>query len=265
MISIVIPTFNRSDLISNCLNLLFSENPSVLSEHEVIITDDSTNNDTEKLIRDFYPIVKWIEGPKRGPAANRNNGAKAAKGEWLIFLDDDCLPQKEWLTSYINAINSPGTGLALEGSTLPDRRKRRFDEESVVNQRGNKLYSCNFAISRLLFEQLGGFDETFPFAAMEDLDFCERVSGKTQITFLPQALVLHPWRRIKPFKSFQKHLKSHKLYSAKHAHGFRYRLVRAKIFITNTFADLIYLIGFSFRGWPVYIEKCILNFCLIFV
>lgn len=185
MISVIIPTFNRDDVLIACLELLFYENAPFLESYEVIVTDDSTNDLTKDLVDVSYPFVKWVKGPKKGPAANRNNGAKMAKGEWLLFLDDDCLPQKAWLTSYVNAINSAENQLVFEGSTAPDRDKQRFDEECVRNLRGNNLYACNFAINRLFFEQLGGFDERFPFAAMEDLDLYKRISKKTQTIFLP--------------------------------------------------------------------------------
>jgi GT2 family glycosyltransferase len=266
MMSIIIPTCDRNDLLSNCLDLLHNSNPSILNVYEVIVTDDSKNCIAKKLIEESYPFVKWVDGPKRGPAANRNNGAKIAKGDWLIFLDDDCLPQKEWLNSYENAIQLSKDDLVFEGSTRPERRRQRFDEESPVNIRGNNLWSCNFAINKTFFEDLVGFDENFPYAAMEDVDFHKRVLSKTHVVFLPQALVIHPWRRIKPFKSFNKHIKSHRFFAKKHGlRGFDFRLSRTKIFISGIFKGFYLLSRFSFRGWPIYIEKCMLNFCLIFI
>jgi len=267
MISVIIPTCNRNDLLGSCLDLLFAQNPTILDIYEVIVTDDSTDNISQKLIEECYPSVKWVEGPRRGPAANRNNGSKIAKGEWLLFLDDDCLPQEGWLSSYINAIKSSDNNLVYEGYTTAERKKERFDEEAPINIDGNKLWSCNFAINKAMFEQLSGFDERFPFAAMEDVDFHARVSNTTHIVFLPQAFVIHPWRRIEPFKSFKKHLRSHRFFAKKHGllNNFGFRLSRIKIFVGGIFFDFRELLGFSFRGWPIYLEKCMLNFCLIFM
>ena len=266
MVSIVIPTYNRNDFLSSCLDALFFENLVTPDEFEVIVSDDSVNNIAKELIEQNYPLVKWVAGPKKGPAANRNNGAKNATGEWLLFLDDDCLPQKEWLSFYINAIKSSENDLVFEGCTRPDRRKLRFDEEAPINLTGNNLWSCNFAINAAFFAQLNGFDEAFPFAAMEDVDFHKRVSEKTHIIFLPKALVIHPWRRIKPFGTFKKHLKSHQFFANKHkTKGFKYRLHRTKIFAKRMVYDFNRLSQFSFRGWQFYVEKCALNFCLIFI
>jgi GT2 family glycosyltransferase len=267
MISIVIPTCNRNDFLSNCLDLIFSENPTVSNIYEVIVTDDSQDNIARELLQELYPFAKWVEGPKRGPAANRNNGAKMATGEWLIFLDDDCLPQKNWLSSYIDAIKASKDDLVFEGCTAAERKRQRYDEEAPLNMHGNNLWSCNFAINKEFFEQLKGFDENFPFAAMEDIDFHKRVSDETHVVFLPQAMVIHPWRRIMPFKNFKKHFRSHQYFAKKHGllNDFSFRFSRVKIFVGGMFTGFRLLLHYSFKGWPIYIEKCALNFCLIFI
>lgn len=230
-ISVIIPTCNRNDLLSKCLDALALGKQLVNGDYEVIVTDDSKDNIAKLLIADKYPWAKWIEGPKQGPAANRNNGAKIAQEEWLVFLDDDCIPQKEWLASYIAAMKV-SDGQVLEGSTNADRPQYRFDEEAPINLDGDKLWSCNFAIKKSLFERLGGFDETFPYAAMEDVDFYTRLLNYTAIKFVPQALVIHPWRDIKPFTSFNKHLRSQKHFAKKYGElgTMAFRWSRAKIF-----------------------------------
>jgi len=265
--SIIIPTCNRNDLLSKCLDLLYVEVENMdRSTYEVIVTDDNKNNMAKSLIQDNYPWVSWIEGPKKGPATNRNNGAEKAKGEWLIFLDDDCLPQKNWIASYFTVMQL-NQDLVLEGSTNADRPQQRFDEEAPINLDGNKLWSCNFAIRKSFFIQLGGFDESFPFAAMEDVDFYTRVLSQTHIKFIPQALVIHPWRQIKSFKSFEKHLKSQKHFAKKYGLLGKtdYRWSRTKIFVGGIFIDLKKLLSFSMKGWIFYLEKCVLNFCMIFI
>ncbi|MFM6530798.1 MAG: glycosyltransferase family 2 protein, partial [Dolichospermum sp.] len=66
--------------------------------------DDGYQSTAQEMIEQNYPWVKWVAGPGKGPAANRNNGAKYATGEWLAFTDDDCLPDPQWLASYGEAI-----------------------------------------------------------------------------------------------------------------------------------------------------------------
>lgn len=265
--SVIIPTCNRNDLLSKCLSCLAPSNQTIdSSTYEVIVTDDSEENRANPLIEENYAWAKWIEGPKRGPAANRNNGAKNATGEWLIFIDDDCLPIQDCLAAYLKATNK-GSCTVIEGKTIADRPKQRFDEEAPINEDGNKLWSCNFAIQKKTFEKVKGFDETFPYAAMEDIDFYVRILKDNSIEFVPQALVIHPWRRIKICFTLKKHLQSHRHYKAIHINN-RYtdfRLKRIKIFLWDIFFGFKELSKFSFRGWKYYLGKIWLNFCLIFI
>jgi GT2 family glycosyltransferase len=245
----------KSDLLSNSKN------------YEIIVSDDSKENIAKSLVEEHYIFAKWVEGPKKGPAANRNNGVKNSKNEWLIFIDDDCLPQNNWLTSYATAAENYREALVFEGRTDAGRPQERFDEEAPVNLTGNNLWSCNFAVKRDFFLQIGGFDESFPFAAMEDIDFHLRAKALTNIVFLPEALVIHPWRKVKLFANFQKHLISHKHFAKKYGLLGKpdFRLTRFKIFVRCVFVDFRRLAGYSLRGWPLYLQKCLINFCLIFI
>lgn len=196
MISVIIPTCNRNELLSNCLNRL---KPAIQNFngnfYEVIVTDDSKECIAASLIKTKYPWVKWIEGSKKGPAANRNNGAKYANGEWLVFIDDDCLPGNDLINAYNNAINIYKETEVFEGCIKADREKQNFLEESPVNEKGGCLWSCNFMIATNLFQKLQGFDPAFPYAALEDVDFRYRINKiNKKIEFIQNACVIHPWR-----------------------------------------------------------------------
>ena len=192
-ISVVIPTCHRNDLLALCLDGLA---PSVQTlppeQYEVIVTDDSSRSTAKQLVQEKYPWAKWIAGPRRGPAANRNNGAKLANGEWLAFTDDDCRPAKTWLAKLAEAMH--GSALALEGGIHPVGDMSQDLSECPVNLTGGYFWSANIAVNRSLFEQIGGFDETYPLAAHEDVDIKLRLAAITEIAFVPGAVVLHPVR-----------------------------------------------------------------------
>ena len=109
--SIIIPTYKRVEILDK--NLSFLEHGQqnqfalvnnqgsefTLTNYEVIVSDDNYPEARDKLCLK-YPWVKWLRGPKKGPAANRNQGAKKALGEWLIFIDDDCEPTSSLLHGY---------------------------------------------------------------------------------------------------------------------------------------------------------------------
>src|SRR5208337_3741588 len=91
-VSVVIPTCNRLDLLARCLDSLDPKQQGVASDrYEIVVTDDAHEKPAENLIETSYPAVHWVQGPARGPAANRNCGAKASRGEWVAFIDDDCV------------------------------------------------------------------------------------------------------------------------------------------------------------------------------
>ena len=213
MFSIIVPTCNRPDLLVNCLGILdLLRNDSSLSSFEVIVTDDSMNDITEQFCKISFPWVRYIKGPFRGPAANRNNGASIAKGDWLIFLDDDCIPEKELLKAYAEAITVNKEQFVFEGAILPLGGQTAFNQECPINTRGGNLWSCNFCIFNTHFKLLNGFDEQFPFPAMEDMDLHIRASAIHPIKFLPSARVWHPWKIISnPEGRFNQAFISHKL------------------------------------------------------
>jgi len=167
-------------------------------KYETIVTDDGKNVSAEELIRQHYPWVKWVKGPQKGPASNRNKGAKEAKGEWLVFIDDDCLPEPNVLEAYNNAIAEHPQSLAFEGAILPDNKELLKDEmaECPVNESGNCFWSANICIQRAYFESINGFDEHFLIAAQEDQDLYLRLKQHTVIPFVPSSKVVHPVRYI---------------------------------------------------------------------
>src|SRR5882762_3404290 len=98
LISVVIPTYHRNDLLARCLERLAPGRQTIdASRYEVTVTDDSKTSTAEAMVREQFPFATWIKGPQRGPASNRNYGARAGKGTWIAFLDDDCVPGPGWL------------------------------------------------------------------------------------------------------------------------------------------------------------------------
>jgi GT2 family glycosyltransferase len=246
--SVIIPTCHRNDLLAKCLDCLapgqqlggvcvedggqrsgggsqnseVSGQSSVVSRqcpmftYEVIVTDDGSKSTAREMVEKNFPWARWIEGPRRGPAANRNNGAKHAQGKWLVFTDDDCLPDAGFLAGYSQAARDNNAPV-LEGKTSPVGIRTRVDMECPANETGGYLWSCNLAIRKDLFFELDGFDTNFSGAAMEDVDFRTRLlkAGKA-IKFVPTALVLHPWRLKKGFSFLKLYGKSRRYFIAKH-------------------------------------------------
>lgn len=186
--SVVIPTCGRPEMLARCLRELTATNA------EIIVSDDSGDERTRDLLAREFPKARWLQGPRRGPAANRNRGAHSATGEWIAFVDDDCEPQAGWLEGLAQ---ESGNADVIEGRVVAPGAKDSPFEEHVENLHGGVLWSCNLAVRRDVFERLGGFDEGFLEAGGEDMEFASRVArANLHVKFVPEALVHHPPRPI---------------------------------------------------------------------
>lgn len=197
LISVIIPTCHRPDLLARCLEMLRRERQGFdARRYEVIVTDDSRNDASKEMVAAHFAWVKWVAGPRRGPAANRNHGARSANGEWLAFVDDDCEPGPQWLEALASAIPH-GELDVIEGKTICPGKEDNPFQEQVENLNGDLFWSCNLAVRRATFERLGGFDEDFAEAGGEDMEFAWRIrKHHLSACFAAKAMVVHPPRRI---------------------------------------------------------------------
>lgn len=163
--------------------------------YEVIVSDDGVREPALDWMRASHPWARVVAGPRRGPAANRNAGAAAARGEWIAFTDDDTEPATEWLSAFAAAT---GDGADIyEGRTTCDGGFGSPLYYAPVNETGGWLWSCNFLVAAVAFRSVGGFDEGFCFPNAEDQDLRDRMRDAGFATrFVREALVNHPPRRI---------------------------------------------------------------------
>ncbi len=192
--SVVIPTRDRADLLALCLDRLSAGAQTLdSSRYEVIVTDDGVTDAARELIVERYPWAHRVQGPRRGPSANRNNGVRAARGEWVVFTDDDTLPDRDWLEQLLNAASEVEV---VEGCTICRAGIHSPREHSPENDRGGCWWTCNLAIRRDTFDRLGGFDELFVVPHLEDVDLRVRAfAAGVKWRFAPLAIVDHPPRR----------------------------------------------------------------------
>ena len=190
LFSVIIPTCDRAHALKECLRRL-APGAQAFPEagYEVIVSDDGSDCDAKEVCESSFPWTRWTAGPRRGPAANRNNGARFARGEWLAFTDDDCFPDPLWLSSLRAAAQSGA--MALEGAIHPVGEIARDMAHCPVNLEGGRFWTANVALKRSLFQEIGGFDENFA-RYNEDQDIELRIKQRTQIEFLPAAKVFHP-------------------------------------------------------------------------
>ncbi len=201
--SIVIPTYGRSRLLSNCL-LSISNLSYPPEKFEVIVVDDGSHAPPTKIVEDYKKSlnIELIHQDHKGPAAARNLGVSASKGQYLAFTDDDCTVQANWLYTFEkrlaknnNCIIAGRVLNALPSNIYSTASQLLVDYLSSYFKNGNHttfLTSNNMCLSRELFDRLGGFDESFPRAAAEDREFCDRsIHEGYKVRYEPLAIVNH--------------------------------------------------------------------------
>lgn len=200
-ISVVVPTYNRPDLLDRCLRALAAQVFDA-TRFEIIIVDDgphqATQNVAEKWSRELKvtgPRVIYIpsDGP-HGPAAARNRGWQSASGAVIAFTDDDTIPYRDWLASGLAAFD--GNVQAAWGRiVMPFSGTPTDYERDAKGLETAEFVTANCFCLKQVLEDLGGFDERFQLAWREDADLYFRLlQADIAIAHVPQAVVEHPIR-----------------------------------------------------------------------
>ncbi len=200
-VSVIIPTRNRPGDLRRCLERIVPARTAP-GTMQIIVGDDSDGGDTAELLAREFPSVIRLPGSRSGPGANRNACARNASGQWLIFLDDDCLPSPGLVAAYLQAMRDGGTepNFFLAGPIYRnDEKKDSLLWEAPRNEKADFLPpSCNFAMPRAIFLANGGFDERYR-VSFEDIEFFARLNLRDiPVRFVPEAAVDHPSRPLPP-------------------------------------------------------------------
>ncbi len=200
--TIVIPTYGRPKQLKECLDSM-SELAYPVDGFEVIVVDDGSKTSLDEIVGAFRKRinVKLIRQDHAGPAAARNRGGNESAGRYLAFTDDDCKPAKDWL-SRLEASLGSNPEILVAGRTVNDLPENPYSTASQLiadflysyyNSAGARfLTSNNMAVAKNQFLKVGGFDISFPMAAAEDREFCDRyLFHGYETLYVPEAVVRH--------------------------------------------------------------------------
>ncbi|MEK9772123.1 MAG: glycosyltransferase [Opitutae bacterium] len=266
--SVIIPTFERPTDLQKALIALSPKIQKSAQPYEVIVSDDSNDQRSRVMIESKFKGITWTEGKKNGPAGNRNSGAMLSRGDWLIFIDDDCIPESNFIQSYELAILQNPQISVFEGRIFPDRQRKTWAEGCPENSSGGMLWTSNLCIKKSLFDEIGGFDERFR-VAYEDIEFAHRLKqNKIQSKFVHEAAVCHPWRSLrsggKNWKTKGYQIESLLLFLEKHkdAHNeFGRPALYLKNFIRIISKNLFYcLFKLRGRGIDILLSQALVSF-----
>jgi glycosyltransferase involved in cell wall biosynthesis len=199
LVSIVIPTFRRPVFLDEALARLAAMRRPV--PFELIVVDDGSEDDTPDVVQRYqgsFPSLRYLHQENGGAGKARNNGARNAKGDLLLFTDDDILVAPDHLEAHLAAHEKYGENTIVSGhwelaprvvellNLTPFGRfrlemERWYREASMQLEplgdgrfRPSAMVSWNFSLARELFNRLGGFNETIAHAGLEDQEMSLR-------------------------------------------------------------------------------------------
>lgn len=187
--SVVIPTYNRLDMLLRVLDALQKQTDA--PEFETIVIDDGSKDDTDRVLADRSDIV-FRSQANSGPGRARNHGVSLARGRFVIFVGDDTVPEPAFLAEHarIHRQTNDDRLVACVGYTGWPRGGRVTAFMDYINDYGlqfgyrliqdgsvvpfNFFYTSNISIDRELLAA-NPFDTTFPSAAWEDIELAYRL------------------------------------------------------------------------------------------
>jgi len=219
-VSVVVPTFNRSGNLKNALNS-FIKQKSNNFEFEILVVDNGSTDDTRQVIERFTQnnnvAIRYFLETRQGLHYARNTGIKNARGDIIVFGDDDIIAQEGWLQALVKPfLRDPKVGIT-GGKVLPlwktkppdwiyDYGSDKVHGVFAIIDLGNTplilktgyVFGCNFAIRRSLAFDIGGSPpDTFPpskieFSGSGECEMIEDIRKMDyKVVYEPDALVLH--------------------------------------------------------------------------
>jgi glycosyltransferase involved in cell wall biosynthesis len=210
-IAVVIPTFNRADVLMKCLGHL--ERQSCRDFEVVVVDDGSTDSTSDRMksyLKDTPLAIRYLHQENHGPARARNHAISVANATIALMIGDDIFASPGLVAEHLKLhLDRPeesvaGLGLTLwseVGQTVTpfmkwlDSDGLQFDYGSLL--RGKKpdwgnFWTSNISLKTRVLKEFP-FDESFPHAAMEDIELACRIESRRglDMVFLPEALAEH--------------------------------------------------------------------------
>ena len=193
--SIIIPTYNEEEYLPVLLDSIKEQD---FTDYEIIVADANSEDKTREIAEEYGCTV--VDGGL--PAVGRNNGAKVAKGELLLFLDSDLQLTEDYLGNVLYEFRMERLGIAITqmlpmSNRVEDKLFHDFANNFMISVENIKPHGAGcygIIAKKSLHDECGGFDESLTFG--EDTDYIERLAKKEQFRVLRNAKIGVSTRRL---------------------------------------------------------------------
>lgn len=214
IVSVLICTCNRAESLKATLAKFFEQKFNGLYDFELIVVDNHSTDHTRQVV--FESIaqhkgqIRYLDEPRKGLCYARNTAVHAAKGEFIVFTDDDVLVNEDWLNEiHREFVNDPSLCL-LGGRVLLAREELQRVSFQPADERqefaypsdGGYLMGANMAFRREVFDRVGLFDVRLGagrfFAGADEVElFYRALKVGYRMLYAPNVLVYHDHDRFK--------------------------------------------------------------------
>lgn len=195
VVSVIIPTYNRRALVDEAVGSVLAQS---YNNFELIVIDDGSDDGTADHLARYGSYLRLISRRRSGVAAARNYGVSVAKGRYLAFLDSDDL----WMPNKLEIqVAFMGQHLGVQICQTDEiwiRNRVRVNPKTKHKKPSGDVFRRSLDLclvspsavmmTKQLFNQVGGFDESFP--VCEDYDLWLRIAVERAIPLVPRALVI---------------------------------------------------------------------------
>ena len=196
LISVIIPTLNRADLLKRALRSVIHQ---TLPPNEIIVVDNGSTDGTLEFLKEEFPSITILKEKKIGVSTARNRGIKHSAFQWIALLDSDDAWKLNKLERQINALKNSSIRYKLvHTDEIWIKNGKQFNQMKKHKKSGGNIFSkclslccispSSALIHKNLFNEIGYFDESLP--VCEDYDLWLKICSRENVLFIDQKLTI---------------------------------------------------------------------------
>ena len=193
LVSVVIPTRDRPELLSRCLGTVLAALDALPGPAEVVVVDDGNGTAGPGLPSDER--IRVVLSPGQGPSRARNRGVVAARSGLIAFTDDDVTVEPQWLVEAVAVMAAEPQLVGVKGPVLAPPTDPLY-EHSIDEVDQGVFVTANILYRREALLAVGGLDPSWRLPAHGDRDLGYRISALGEVRLLTSMAAHHP---VRPF------------------------------------------------------------------